>query len=51
MISTAYARLKQSNITDDAKHIALANMNPKQAAGICQRSHRRMKSKDNNILR
>lgn len=26
MISTAYERLKQSNITDDAKHIALANM-------------------------
>nr|DAQ47345.1 MAG TPA: hypothetical protein [Caudoviricetes sp.] len=26
MISTAYVRLKQSNITDDAKHIALANM-------------------------
>lgn len=25
MISTAYARLKQSNITEDAKHIALAN--------------------------
>nr|DAX77099.1 MAG TPA: hypothetical protein [Caudoviricetes sp.] len=25
MISTAYARLKQSNITDDAKHIALVN--------------------------
>nr|DAX55259.1 MAG TPA: hypothetical protein [Caudoviricetes sp.] len=25
MTSTAYARLKQSNITDDAKHIALAN--------------------------
>jgi hypothetical protein len=25
MISTAYARLKQSNITDDAKHIALAD--------------------------
>lgn len=22
----AYARLKQSNMTDDAKHIALANM-------------------------
>lgn len=24
----AYARLKQSNITDDAKHIALANTQP-----------------------
>lgn len=23
----------------------------KQAAGICQRSHRRMKAKDNNILK
>lgn len=25
MISTAYAQLKQSNMTDDAKHIALAS--------------------------
>nr|DAI97409.1 MAG TPA: hypothetical protein [Caudoviricetes sp.] len=25
MINMAYVRLKQSNITDDAKHIALAN--------------------------
>lgn len=24
----AYARLKQSNITDDVKHIALANTQP-----------------------